>query len=327
VPEPSCILVGGPTASGKSACAVELASNIDGEIVNIDSVQCYQEVFIGAAKPSNEERSQVKHHLFDIFKPDVQIDVSQFSGMVRETVAEIRGRQKVPILVGSSGMYVSVLYSGIADIPTASQELRCEIRTLSTENLYAELKLLDQQRSLELHPSDRQRIERAVEICRVTGGTVKEAYRKHLPPFVRGPLFVLTPSPEHSAERIAIRTRQMMQEGLIEETEKVLTRWGDKVPPLQTIGYRQVVEHLQRKDGIDKEELTREIVIKTRQYAKRQRTFWRNEPSKRGWSTEILLQGDRLTTAAGTIYAVLERGEDLFDDTSVYYLPTGNQGD
>jgi len=277
------VLISGPTASGKSSFAIKCAQEGNGEIVNIDSVQCYREAEIGSAKPSSAERSIVPHHLFEEFSPDESIDGVRFTGLVQNVVADIQSRETLPILVGSPGLYVSILYSGIANIPQPSDELRQEIRSISTPKLYAYLQTLDSERAAELQPNDRQRIERAVEICRTTGGSVGAAYTESLPPVVSGLIGVIQMSREKISQAIAIRTAEMFKAGLVEETELILQQYGSKAPVLETIGYRQVRDWLQGGRREAEEELREKVATVTRRYAKRQRTYWRNEPKKRGW--------------------------------------------
>lgn len=283
-----CILIGGPTASGKSTYAIKVAQRCGGEIINIDSVQCYQEVNIGAAKPSQEDRARVPHHLFDVYRPDHEIDVVTFAREVRATVREVLEREKLPILVGSSGMYISVLFSGIAEIPSPPTDLRQKVRSTPTQQLYEELTRIDPQRAQKLGPTDRQRIERAVEIVHTTGMTTAQAYQQHQPPFVRGPLFVIERTRDDVRERIAKRTIGMVRSGLIEETSAVVSRYGSQAAVLNSIGYRQVRDYLVSGASESIEALIETITTATRQYAKRQQTFWRNEPSKRGWLMQDL---------------------------------------
>jgi tRNA dimethylallyltransferase len=319
-----CILIGGPTASGKSSYAIEVAQRCGGEIINIDSVQCYKDISIGAAKPSPEERARVPHHLFDLYRPDHDIDVVSFAWEVRSTVQGVLSRKRVPILVGSSGMYISVLFSGIAEIPSPPVQLRQEVRSTPTDKLYEELTRIDPERAQKLSPHDRQRIERSVEIVRTAGMTTAQAYQRHHPPFVRGPLCIIERSREDIRERIAVRTAKMVQSGLIEETRTVRNLYGSHAAVLNSIGYRQVRDYLVSGASMNTEALIETITAATRQYAKRQQTFWRNEPRKRGWPVQNLRA---LFPQSSTLRPeeVIERFLSDYswttNDTAVYVLP------
>lgn len=278
------LAVCGPTASGKSALGVELARALHGEVVNVDSVQVYRELSIGAAKIAPSEMRGVPHHLLDIFSPDKPANVSEFRGRALGALAEITGRDRLPVLVGGSGMYFTVLLHGLADVPPTPSLIREEIERIPPEEAHAELMRVDPETASRLHVKDRQRVTRALEIFRVSGRRPSEIFREHqfkAVDVVSLVLVICRPRDE-LYQRIDQRSAEMVQAGLIEETESLRGRFGDTVL-LETLGYKQAKAYL--TGAISREEVANEIALHTRRFAKRQMTFWRNEPRKRGWIT------------------------------------------
>lgn len=290
------VVISGPTGIGKSELAVELAERIGGEIVNLDSVQIYRELNIGAAKPSTELRGRVPHHGFDVASIGEHYDVAAYRQMAVEVIAEVAGRGKVPILCGGSTMYLTVLLHGLMQVERKAEvegeTIGCEILGstslvsgvvrrphLSAAELYAELEKRDPTRAAQLHPNDRQRVARAVELLD-QGIKPSELQSKHqfLASFYEALLVVATGEREEMYRRIDVRAQRMVDEGLIEETEALVLRFG-RVRALTSLGYQQVIDWNRESRA----ELVEQIAIGTRRYAKRQMTFWRNEPAKRGW--------------------------------------------
>ena len=272
----------GPTASGKSALGIRLAKALNGEIVNVDSVQVYTDLSIGSAKVPESEREGVPHHCLDIFPPTAQANVAQFKEHALQAIEEISTRGRLPILVGGSGMYLTVLLHGIAELPDVSPEIREKIQLLSSEEMYAKLQTLDPLTAQRLHPNDRQRVSRALEVYETTQVAPSTLYESHQ--FKESPvhalLVVLCHPRDALYERINLRSSLMVRAGLIDETKGVLERYGD-TPLLDTIGYAQAKAHLAGE--LQEERLVEEIALHTRRYAKRQMTYLRNEPVKRGW--------------------------------------------
>jgi tRNA dimethylallyltransferase len=275
----------GPTAGGKTDLAVELAQQLGAEIVSVDSRQVYRRLDIGTAKPSAEARRTVPHHLLDVVEPDEPFDAAAFARLGREAIAEIRSRGRRVVLCGGSGLYLRALSEGLCAAPPAPPELRRALRaeadTRGLAALHAELRAVDPAVAARLSPSDAPRILRALEVHRATGRPLSswQAATSGEPPYaVR--TFVLSPPVARLDERIAARAAAMWRGGLVEETEAVLRAgFAPDLAPLQAIGYREAQSYLRGEIGAD--DAVRAMTLATRQYAKRQRTWFRR--SEASW--------------------------------------------
>lgn len=279
--KPQYLAVVGPTASGKSALALRLAQELDGELINCDSVQLYRGFDIGSAKPSKEEQAAVPHHLIDVVDWHEDFDARQFAEAARPLISELRARGKVPILVGGTGLYLRALWQEQwHDLPK-SESLRAELSQLATETLRERLLALDPERAAALHPNDRYRLQRALEIVSLLGHPLGEL---EAPASARGEALVLRVAcpRDELHRRIAERTRQMLGAGLIGEVQRLLAAGVDhNAKPMRSIGYAEVVDSLTQ--GTDPAALETAIVIATRQYAKRQETWFRKVRSDLVW--------------------------------------------
>jgi len=280
-PKTKCLLISGPTAVGKTALSLSLAEALKGEIVNIDSVQVYREADIGSAKASPEERARMPHHLIDILHPGEPSDIASFRERVHETVLEIASRGRLPILVGGSGMYITALFQGLSSLPRGSAEIREELEGRGPDDLWNELKESDPDTAQRLYPTDKLRIVRALEVIRLTGRPMSESYEQREDPRIVGIMLVLVRNRSQLYESINTRSHEMVQHGLLEETQGIVERYGSTIPLLKSLGYAQALQVLEGK--LSRDELSQDIALHTRRYAKRQMTFWRNEPEKRGW--------------------------------------------
>lgn len=276
------VAVCGPTASGKTALGIALSHHLSGEVVNVDSVQVYKGADVGSAKATIEERQGVPHHLLDLVTPDQSMNAGEYRERALECLKEISARGKVPVLVGGSGMYLTILLHGIAEVPATPPEVRAAVATLSREEQFEELRRVDPVTAARLHVNDTQRVSRALEIFRVSGRRPSDFFDEHKfsSRDVAALMIVICRERDELYERINRRSRDMLDAGLIEETRTILSRFG-KVPALETIGYKQACEHLEGTLAL--EDVAQEISLHTRRFAKRQMTFLRNEPGKRGW--------------------------------------------
>jgi tRNA dimethylallyltransferase len=283
----TALAVCGPTASGKSALGVQLAKALAGEVVNVDSVQVYQELDVGSAKIPYAERGGVPHHLLDLFPPSHQANAGEFRDTALRCLHDICARGKLPVLVGGSGMYLTMLLHGIADVPATPPAVREEVAMLSREEQYEELRKIDPIIANRLHPNDTQRVTRALEIARVTKKAPSELLADHSfgDRDVNALMVVLCRDRDELYEGINRRAHMMIDAGLIEETRGILSRHGD-VPILSTLGYKQACQFLAGEFDIGS--LGAEIALHTRRFAKRQMTYLRNEPRKRGWHVRPL---------------------------------------
>lgn len=288
----SIIIISGPTASGKSSLALELAQSMNGELVNADSVQVYLGMDIGSAKLLAHELQGIPQHLVDICKPDQPLDVARYVKLADQAIANILARGKLPIIVGGSSLYIKALLHGLADLPASDAELRATLEARTSEDLFDELTRHDPLRAARLHPNDRRRVIRALEsfLLNSASQTASSQHQKHSFAKVRyrALLVCLLPERELLYERINQRSQQMLDAGLVAEVEGLISLYGAAQRPFQALGYRQVVqalvESLEQSAMPDSKGLQLAIAQATRNFAKQQYTFWRNEPKKRGWA-------------------------------------------
>ncbi len=277
------IVLSGPTASGKSGLALDLAREFPVEIVNADSLQVYRYLDIGTAKPTVPERHEVPHHLIDVADPDEPYDAGRYVREAERAIGEIRSRGKVPLVVGGTGMYIRALLRGLDPLP-ADPRVREELsRRWESEGgaaLHAELARIDPETAARVHPSDRLRVVRAMEIAAVAGippSRARAAWRSA--DAGRGRLFLaLRPDRETLYRRIDARTEEMFRRGLTEEVRGLLSRgFGRSLKPMMALGYRHAVAHL--LDGVPLPETIDAVKRDTRRYAKRQATWLSSEPN------------------------------------------------
>jgi len=272
----------GPTASGKSALALALAEEIPLEIVSVDSGQVYRGMDIGTAKPASADRSRVPHHLIDIIDPDQSYSAGRWRSDAIGRIADILDRKKTPLLVGGTMLYYRALVAGLDTLPQADPVLRREIDAEAARRgwpaLHAELEKADPKTARRLAPNDAQRIQRALEVWRLTGKTLSSLQgvsKQDLPFKVRA--FALIPSSrEELHEQIALRFDAMLKAGLLDELEDLRKRFklAAGMPSMRSVGYRQAWEHLEGKLG--KSEMREHAIAATRQLAKRQLTWLRS---------------------------------------------------
>jgi tRNA dimethylallyltransferase len=277
------VVLSGPTASGKSALALALAREFPFEIVNADSLQVYRHMDIGTAKPSREERGEIPHHVIDVVLPDQPYDAGRYARDAERAIAEIRGRGMVPLLVGGAGLYLRALLRGMDPFPS-DPEVRARLNLRWEEEggaaLHEELSRLDPETAVRVHPADRVRVVRALEIAEAAGippARARAAWgggnvRAH-----RALYLALWPHREDLYRRIDLRTEGMFRKGLLEEARSLLARgYGRNLKPMGALGYRHAVAHL--LDGVPLGETVETMKRDTRRYAKRQATWLSGEP-------------------------------------------------
>lgn len=274
------IFIAGPTAVGKSALALLLAEKLGGEIISVDSMQVYRGLDIGTAKPTAEERQRVPHHLVDVCDLNESFDAAQFIRLAQKAVAEIEARGKRPIFCGGTGLYFKAYLEGLGEAPPADEDLRAELEKIPFADLLNELRERDSEAYEKIDKQNPRRVIRAIEVIRLTGKKFSEQRAEWKTEKTEGEkrktetLFVLTRAQKDVHTRINIRVDEMFSRGLVGETCELLKRGlAENKFAMQAIGYRQVVEHLNgERDLAETIEL---VKIKTRQFAKRQLTWFR----------------------------------------------------
>jgi tRNA dimethylallyltransferase len=284
---PCPVLIAGPTAVGKSEIALRLAEQLGGEIISADSMQVYRGLDIGTAKPSPADRARVPHHLIDICDLTESFDAAQFARRAHRTVAEIQSRGHVPVLCGGTGLYFKAFLEGLGEAPPADAKLRAELEAAPLEELLAELRERDPAAYEKIDKKNPRRVIRAVEVIRLTGKPFLEqradwdahhasrlAASKRSEDGITHHFYCFTRSISDLRARINARGDTMFQRGLVDETRELLNRGlAENKTAMQAIGYRQVVEHLRGERSLPE---TIELVkIRTRQFAKRQLTWFR----------------------------------------------------
>ena len=274
--------VTGPTASGKTALSIELAKRLNGEIISCDSMQIYRGMDIGTAKPTPEEQSQVKHHLIDCLPADAPYSCSDYVKDAEAAVADIASRGKTPIFCGGTGLYLDRFLKGGNDDGAACDEnLRAELKTYLDENgvdaLYERLVALDPEAAEAIHKNNTKRVMRAIEICTVTGEKKSEIDKRNSEIVDKYDHTVITlafNSRELLYNRIDTRVDQMIAEGLVEETKRLMADgvFERSITAAQAIGYKELFPYLEGRDTL--ENCIDELKRATRRYAKRQITWF-----------------------------------------------------
>jgi tRNA dimethylallyltransferase len=283
--DPLLVVILGPTASGKSALAINLAQQFAGEIVSCDSVAVYRYFEIGAAKPTREQRATVPHHLLDVADPEEPYTAGEYARRARATIDEIARRDRLPIVVGGTGLYLQALLEGLFPGPPRSEDLRERLRAgaanRSSPYLHRVLTRLDPEAASKIHANDLPKLVRAIEVCLATRAQMSELWKRRGRDPLRGFQILrigLNPPRQKLYQHINQRAVRMFEDGLIEETKALLERYGGKecATPLASLGYKQAAQVLRG-------ELTREQAVAAvqqghRNYAKRQMTWFRREP-------------------------------------------------
>ncbi len=277
------ILLAGPTGVGKTALAIKLAQRLGTEIINADSLQVYRHMDIGTAKPTPDEQRAARHHLLDVVFPDEPFDAARYAALARPIVHEMQQSGRPPLVVGGTGLYIKTLTKGICPGPPSDPVVRRglleEIETVGTAGLHRKLMEVDPPMAARLHPNDKQRILRALEVFLASGRRLSQwqeehGFREEVYPTIK--LFLVRPR-EELYDRINRRVDAMMEQGFLDEVQRLLDMgYGPELKPMQSLGYKQLARHVIEgtvlADAID------EIKRESRRYAKRQLTWFRSDP-------------------------------------------------
>jgi tRNA dimethylallyltransferase len=281
--DPLLIVILGPTASGKTALSLELATRFHGEIVNCDSVAMYREFRIGTAKPTAEEQARAPHHLFDVIEPTSFTTAGEYTRGARKVLREIQQRGAVPIVVGGTGLYLRALLDGLFPGPERSEELRERLRHSAQEKgssyLHRILQRMDTQAASRIHANDVPKMIRAIEVCLASKQPMTQQWKAGREPLTGCDVLRIGLNPNRAElyRRIHERVLAMFDAGLVEETQEMREKYGDAARPLSSIGYKQVVQLL--RGELDREAAVDAVQQAHRNYAKRQMTWFRREPN------------------------------------------------
>lgn len=305
------IVVTGPTASGKSSVAVELAIRLGGEVICADSMQIYKHMDIGTAKTSISDRKGIPHHMMDIIEPSEDFSVAAYKEMATQTIKDIQDKGKVAIICGGTGQYISALIEGMTFIPQKTdielrERLETEYEQKGADYIYDKLTQIDPDTAKLLHPNDKKRIIRAIEIFSTTGMTKTQI---NINSKIDGPdfpfvSFCINHDREILYERINTRVDEMMSDGLLEEVKMILEKYPDlSKTARQAIGYKELISYIEGAQSL--QEAIDTLKQATRNYAKRQLTWFRKMDSL------IWLQN---TSTEDTVNEIIEKCEEECKD-------------
>jgi tRNA dimethylallyltransferase len=299
------IAIVGPTGSGKSALALRLARELGGEIVSCDSLQVYRGLDIGSAKATQQERTEVKHHLLDVVEPGEEFSAAEYARQGRTALAEIAARGRLPIVAGGTGLYLKALLQGLFEGPARNEPLRRRLEALAERHGDARLRRLlgrvDPESAARLAARDRVRIVRALEVFWTTGRPLTALHREGARPLRGFATLVLGLAPDRADLRLRVeqRAREMFEGGLLDEVRALLGRGlPPDLRPLRAIGYRQAVAVVLGQQS--PEDAERETVAETLQFAKRQMTWFRHQ-------AQVTWYNDAATAARGARAWLKER--------------------
>ncbi len=269
----------GPTASGKTSAALKIAKEFNGVIINCDSRQIYEGMIIGTASPSDEEKQQVEHKLFNFVSPNIQFNASDYATLSAQAIREVWQKKQLPILVGGTGFYYSAISEGLGEAgsdPALSEKLQKELEENGLSYMVSKLQKIDPEAAETIDINNSRRVLRAIEVVTSTGRPFSQNKPKQLLPEAEFCPIVVTQPRQELHKRIELRINQMFKEGLEREVKHIIDNYGRDAAAVSSIGYREWLDYFDKK--VSFEELKNLILVHTRQYAKRQETWFRKKP-------------------------------------------------
>lgn len=270
------IVIGGPTGVGKTSLSIKLAKILDAVIINCDSMQIYKHMDIGTAKITEKEKEGVEHYMFDIVEPIDRYNVGDYYRDVNSLLKKFEKDNRNVILVGGTGLYINSIVRGLSKLPEADLNIRDSLEKLSTEELYEKLKELDEEAAKEIHPNNRVRVERAVEVCLLTGNKFSKLNKLNIKDnnynFIQ---IALERDRKILYDRIDYRVELMIENGLVEEAKDIYEKYNSEKNKIKAIGYKELFDYF---DGLISVDEAIEIIKKeSRHYAKRQFTWFKGD--------------------------------------------------
>ncbi len=289
------IVILGPTAVGKTSLSIKLAKALRTEIISADSAQLYKGLNIGTAKVTQEEAQGILHYMLDIIEPTKKYNVGEYQKEVNNILKKFEINNKTPILVGGTGLYINSITNGLAELPTSDPELREKLEQKTNEELYTELKVIDPESALTIHPNNKRRLVRALEVFHLTKEKFSILSKKN----VKGNNFEfikigLERNRNNLYKRIDLRVNMMIEEGLIEEVSYLYNIYGEALRKINVIGYNEIIDYLKGECTLD--EATSKIKQNSRKYAKRQFTWFKNDSDILWFDLEKTTEDDILKT-------------------------------
>jgi tRNA dimethylallyltransferase len=288
------LVVVGPTASGKTALAIELARRFHGEVVGVDSVQVYRRFDLGSGKPTGAELARAPHHLIDCADAHAPLNAGSFAALAHEVIAQIRERGRTPILCGGTFLWVKAILTGLIEVPPASPEIRRrhqeQIAAHGRAALHEELRRVDPALAAQIDPNNAVRVSRALEVFELTGERMSDLFARHQAqaPRYRARLLGIRWPREQLAARIARRTARWLQDGWIDEVRRLVEDGYGATRPMGSVGYRQVLDRIEGR--LEPALLEDSINQATRVFVRRQMTWLREEPVR--WLDQVPSDSD-----------------------------------
>ena len=272
------LVIAGPTGVGKTDLSIKLAKLLDADIISADSAQIYKGMDIGTAKITTEEMQGVKHYMLDVVEPIKKYSVGDYQTAVDNILNEKEKENKNIILTGGTGLYIGSITEGLSDLPAGDPVLREELLKLDSEELYKKLMELDPQAAEDIHINNKRRVERAVEVCLLTGDKFSVLSKKNIKNNNYNFLKVaLERDREYLYERINLRVDIMLEKGLEQEVRALYEKYGENLRKINIIGYTELIEYFNGQ--VSYEEAVENIKRNSRRYAKRQFTWFKNDPT------------------------------------------------